>query len=278
MSEPDHLHALLGDALAALPAGGTHGGLRERLENARRAEAAARRSFYLAKPHYGAFCPEGEPGRARASERSAVTSIRNGGSLLAFVFNRLYADALNKRKELGLTHFAMIHADVEAPPGWLDVLADEMDKVGADVVSAVLPIKDERGLTSTGCQDPETSAITRFTMTEVMALPETFDAAAACPGKYLMVNTGLWVMRFTEPWCEPPHFGGFEIRDCVVRLESGRFQPRVLPEDWNFSGWAARRGLKVFATRKIKALHHGGKAYGNDSAWGEWRTDKGDNF
>ncbi len=50
-----------------------------------------------------------------------------------------------------------------------------MDRVGADVIATVVPIKDNRGLTSTGLQDPDTLQIRRLTMTEVFRLPVTFS-------------------------------------------------------------------------------------------------------
>jgi hypothetical protein len=165
------------------------------------------------------------------------------------MFNKLWCQALNERTQRGLTHFAMHHSDIQAEPGWLDILLEEQRKVGADVLSAVIPIKDQRGLTSTGLRDPVTGRIRRLTMREVMKLPVTFEAADTDAGdQWLMVNTGLWVCDFTKPWVEEVCFS---ILDAVVR-EEDRFVPKALSEDWNFSGWCARQ------------------------AWGEWDVDRGD--
>jgi len=232
------------------------------------------KSIFVAVPHYGALVPDALVSLTQASQRHRITLTTNGASLLAHNFNCLWCTALNQRKQRDLTHFAMHHADVAADPGWIDTMLAEMERVGADVISAVIPIKDGRGLTSTGLQDPETLHIRRLTMKEAFDLPATFDAAAAgSPQHHLMVNTGLWVCRFTEPWIEEAHF---EIRDAIVKNCRGRFQANVLSEDWNFSGWCARRGLRVFATRLVAVAHHGQATFRNDSPWGEWLTDVGD--
>lgn len=237
------------------------------------------KSIFLAVPHYGAIVPEALVSLTMASRRHRVSVTTNGASLLAFNFNSLWGSALNQRRDRGLTHFAMHHADVGAEAGWIDILLDEMAKVGADVLATVIPIKDSRGLTSTGLQDPETLQIRRLTMTEVFRLPVTFSAHHCDPlgppgkqGHQLMINTGLWICDFTRPWVEEAYF---EIRDRIV-ASAGRFQANVLPEDWNFSGWCARQGLKVWATRAVKVSHHGPTSFRNDSAWGDWDTDLGD--
>jgi hypothetical protein len=214
------------------------------------------------------------PGIFHASEHASMSLQINGGSLLALVFNRLWCQALNERKKSNLTHFAMHHADIEAPPGWLDSLLVEQQRVGADVLSVVIPIKDNRGITSTGIRDPEKGNVTRFTMKQIMEMPETFDISdTGFPGRWLMVNTGLWVCDFTRPWVEKVCFS---ILDATVQADDGTFKPQTLPEDWNFSGFCAREGLKVFATRKVPVTHHGNAGYDNQHAWGEWAYDRGD--
>jgi hypothetical protein len=231
------------------------------------------KSIFLAVPHYGAIVPDALPSLCLSSVRHRVLLNTNCASLLAHNFNRLWCTALNERHEKGLTHFAMHHADIAAPAGWLDVLLEEMERVGADVLSCIVPIKDARGLTSTGLQNPETGEITRFTMKQVQHLPETFDAARLGSDHHLMVNTGLWVCDFSEPWIEDVCF---EIRDRITKGTTGRYIANVLPEDWNFSAWCARRCLRVFATRKVPVSHHGSAVFKSDSAWGDWHSDQGD--
>jgi hypothetical protein len=111
---------------------------------------------FLAVPHYDALAPQAVAGLYGASHEGHVSSLNlEGGSLLALVFNRLWCRALNERHDKGLTHFAMHHADIQAPAGWIDTLLAQQERVGADVLSVVVPIKDGRGLTSTGVRDPQ---------------------------------------------------------------------------------------------------------------------------
>jgi hypothetical protein len=116
-------------------------------------------TVYLAVPHYDCLIAQALPGLMTASQRHRYILALEGGSLLALGFNQLWCRALNDRREGGITHFAMHHADIEAPAGWLDRLIDEQRRVDADVLSVVVPIKDGRGLTSTGVRHPETGHI-----------------------------------------------------------------------------------------------------------------------
>src|SRR5213593_259218 len=69
-------------------------------------------------------------------------------SLLTYNFNLMWADALNKRDEGRVTHFLMLHTDVQPKiPDWAGVLMREMDRFHADVMSAVIPIKNTDGMT-----------------------------------------------------------------------------------------------------------------------------------
>lgn len=238
---------------------------------------ALRANCFIALPHYGALEPNALPAIMHASMRPdvAVNWRLNCASLLAHNNNRLTADFLNERHERGFTHFAMMHADQAPPPGWLDVLLDEMERVGADVISAAIAIKDTRGLVSTGERDPASGAIRRYTLTEIHSerFPETFSAADVCPGLELMVNTGLWLWRCSDAMDD---FPGFSITDAIVTCTDGKKRAMVMPEDWAFSSWAHQRGLRVFATRKLKVVHYGGTGFANDRPWGEWQTDHGD--
>lgn len=203
----------------------------------------------------------------------------HGSSLLAKGFNTIWHGALEIRRrepERGITHFGMLHADIAPEPGWVDVLVDEMERTGADVVSAVVPIKDGKGLTSTAVEDPadEWSVLRRLTMREVHRLPETFsiDDLGYDDGRALLVNTGCWLADLSKPWCRDVVF---TIRDCVRFLADGTPEVCVIPEDWGFSKWLHGRGGKVLATRKVKLVHFGGAdGYGNTEAWGSSFVDE----
>jgi hypothetical protein len=179
-----------------------------------------------------------------------------------------------------ITHFAMLHDDVAPEDGWLDVLLEDLEAHDADMVSAVVPIKDPLGLTSTAIDDPTDrfNVERRITMDEVMRLPPVFSAAdCGYPDRILLVNSGCWVCRFTEDW----RFNvRFVIDDRIVfkgdhcRPEMpAQYAAEVAPEDWNFSRNLASYGCKVLATRRVKLTHSGGIAYTNSEPWGGWKHD-----
>lgn len=228
---------------------------------------------FIGMPNYGSMHP-----LMVAAVTTCTTSLRlslwpETASLLAYGFNKTFALAMNNRK-LGITHFCMLHSDIAPEPGWLDVLMAEMERTGADVVSAVSPMKDARGLTTTGVLDRDTCITRRFTLRECFTLPETFslDDCLASPSlnveakkPCLAVNTGCFLWRLNNPKCE--EFTGFSILDRVNKLEDGTMGVNALSEDWNWSRWCADNGLKVVATRKVKLTHYG--------MWG-WRNDTPD--
>ena len=197
-----------------------------------------------------------------ASRRVKLEFSTRGTSLLGLSFNLAWCEALNRREELDLTHFAMIHSDVAAEPGWLDKLIDLMTEHQADVLSVVLPICDGRGLTSTGTMDPHTGQVTRFTMRELEEMPATFGTHDVDRSSQAMaVNTGLWLCDFTQDWVESVCFA---VQDAIYKTPDGIFQPRNMPEDWAFSLKCHGALLKVMATRAVKATHFGRYAYRND--------------
>jgi hypothetical protein len=231
------------------------------------------RSIFVAVPHYGGgVVAEALPGLSFPSMKHRVHLRTNSVSLLAFNFNSLWCQALNDRRKNQTTHFAMHHSDIGAPPGWVDTLLEEMDRVGADVLSAIVPMKDGKGLTSTAWYNPQASSVRRITLKEAHRLPVTFDAAANPEYGELLINTGLWICQFKEQWVERVCF---TIADRIVQADDGTFQPRVFSEDWHFSHWCNLEGLRVFATRILPVAHYGAASFRNDSPWGDWDTDRG---
>lgn len=250
-------------------------------------------SVFLACPNYGPIEPQ-----AVESWIQAVPAVSNviarwhrrpeRGSLLCCVFNKCLTACLNSQHAWGWTHFAMHHADVAGEVDWLEKLILEKRRCGADVLSVVIPFKDGRGLTSTAIRNKRTSQVRRLTMHEVHELPPTFgieDIPNRDPDDELVVNTGLWVCD-VKPWLRDfavkgPEdgrghgAGGFHIIDDIVDIE-GKLQVAILSEDWNFSRWCNAHGLKVMATRAIKAAHYGVAEFSNERPWGDWTTDKGD--
>lgn len=183
-------------------------------------------------------------------------------------FNSVWAQALNIRKS-GFTHFAMIHSDITPDKGWLDTLMAEMERLEADIVSAVVPIKSDEGVTSTAVDSGDLWKPKRLTMTEVMNLPETFSADDV--GGPLLVNNGLWVCDFRKSWVETFQF---EILNRIMTNEAGIHYAQLIPEDWLASRRWNDLGLKVCATRKVGLAHEGSKSYSNRFAWGTWEHDE----
>jgi len=199
------------------------------------------------------------------------------GSILPDVFNRIWCEARKMRKQIPITHFVMVHSDIRPDIHFVDVLVREQVGTGADIVSAVVPIKDRRGLTSTAVDSP--AGPRRLTMKEVFRLPETFGLndvkkTLLVPSWHgpLVVNTGCWVCDFTRPWVDKVHF---EFQTAILEDKDGNPYPVRCGEDWIFSRDVQRLGGTILATRKVRLNHYGDDgAYTNAYSWGEWETDK----
>lgn len=188
-----------------------------------------------------------------------------GLSLLTTNFNWLLCDAMNARDH-GATHFVMHHDDLDPEPGWLRVLLEELKRTGADILSCVIAIKDIRGLSSTGVMDWKTRRMRKFSIAETLKLPKSFTAEeAGYPEHALLMNSGLWICKLTEPWIEKMVF---RQHDSIVRQANGKFRPVSVSEDWLFSLDAHRLGLKCMATTAVKIKHWGGFEYANYAPWG----------
>lgn len=225
-------------------------------------------SVFLALPQGGSVHPGSVRGAMRATRKHKVYANDLQCSILTFGFNLLFCGALNARRSHNLTHFAMLHADIEPEDFWLDTLLEELHKHDADVVSAAVPLKEQTGICSTGIADPDNdfTAAMRLTLKQIHQLPETFSAAdCGYPERALLVNSGCWVMRFTEPWVEEMCFS---MTDRIRRHEDGLFRAEVEPEDWKMSRWWHARGLKALTTRRVSLAHHGHAGYANWPAWG----------
>jgi hypothetical protein len=197
-------------------------------------------------------------------------------SLLTLTFNSLWAMALNERAN-GFTHFAMIHDDIwPMDDGWLDLLLKEFKASGADVLSTCVPIKDDRGLTSTAVMHKPTQRMIRLTMTEVCDLPDTFNAKdCGYDDCVILPNTGLWICDFTKPWVERICF---TMKDRIFKGADGQWVPQCFGEDWGFGVQLAEMGLKVSATTALKVVHQGKFDYPNFAPWGGWKKDETTNI
>ena len=220
------------------------------------------RSIFLAFPSYGHV----EPAAALALVDATMTARAGAGSLnicaksislLAMNFNTLWCEALNGRESHGYTHFVMLHADIAPAAGWLWTLLEELDRLDADILSAVVPIKDDLRVTSTAVLDARERDCHRLSYADLEKLPASFDGRH-WRGKKLLVNTGLMACRFDRPWVEKVHF---TIHDSIEKGPDGIFRPYVMSEDWGLSIQAAELGCSVWATQKIPLKHLGGMAW-----------------
>jgi len=167
-----------------------------------------------------------------------------------------------------IDYFAMIHADVEAEDFWLDKMISELESNDLDVLSAVVPIKDSKGLTSTALERPDGSTwyqLCRLSMREVCEdLPVTFTADDV--GHPLLLNTGCWVAKFDLEWAKQVRF---TINDRIVFSEKkDMYIPQVESEDWYFSRLLNEMELKIGATRAIEIEHIGKAKFPNNKVWG----------
>lgn len=238
-------------------------------------------SVMLAMPHNGQLVYGAAQGLFRASERHDVRIQNVASSNLAGGFNTIWCAALNGYLDGEITHVAFLHADIAPDDCWVDKLIEVMDERGVSLVSSISPIKDSRGLTSSGIGYPGVSwsPLRRFTMREVSQFPESFNVDdIGFPGMVLLHNTGCWVADLRDPLFQSRNekdeaTAYFTLRDRVV-LHEGRWLSQAESEDWFFSRRLHELGVKTCMTRRVGLTHVGWNGYRNDFAWGEWSEDE----
>lgn len=235
----------------------------------------ATESVFLALPSRGSVITPLATALFKTGKTNVYGIRSHSCSLLTLTFNSLWCMALNERAN-GITHFAMIHDDVwPVGDAWLDDLMREHRACGADVTSVTIPIKDDRGLTSTAILHRPTRRMKRLTMTEVCSLPPTFDATSFGAECVILPNTGLWVCDFTKPWVEDVCF---TMRDRIFKGIDNKWVPQCFGEDWGFGVQLAEHGLRVCATSAVKVAHQGKFDFPNFEPWGGWKEDKTTNI
>jgi hypothetical protein len=221
-----------------------------------------------------------------ASRRHSVQAFYVEGSLLPYQCTLAWANALNARDgDPQFEWMAMLHDDIAPSDLWVDTLIGEAEKHGADFVSAVVPVKNELGHTSTALWCPG-SPVECLNLTTGQVnhpdFPDTFGAseaaeALAClpepfriegvPGGILLANTGCMVCRLDRPWCDSVWF---DNRTRMTKTDGKRTVQRI-SEDWFFSKGIAEQGGKVMATRKVAVIHYGQVGYDSTRTWGQPR-------
>jgi hypothetical protein len=209
----------------------------------------------------------------------------NGGLGFSGVidFNILWCDAINNYEAGRITHFAMLHGDIEpdSEQRWLDILLDIMDEKGAELVSAHSPIKDHRGLTSSGICDPSNpwGAYRRFTQREILhELPDVFDnVAAGYPDRPLLHNTACWVADLRKPVFSETTADGelrtiFRFPERIRRNAAGLWEHEQESEDWVLSRELWERGARnTWITSRVRFKHLGGMTWANWVDFGQYK-------
>lgn len=230
------------------------------------------RRVFIGQPYDHHIDRRSERAAKNASARKESVFIRrwevHESCLVARSFNTCLALCL---AEGGFDYFCLLHADVAPQFGFVDVLLDEMDASGADIIHAPAAIKNPNGATTTAIaySDDEWEPVRRITTTELQKLPQTFDIETLreCYDPLalrLLPNTGCMLIKLGE-WIDD--FPGFEVRDRLGTV-SGVRVPQSVTEDWNFGHWADRNGLQVAGTRAVVTEHWGPAPYPSNQAWG----------
>jgi hypothetical protein len=210
------------------------------------------------------------------SAKYTHTIIKNGTSIITSTFNKMLCEVMNSEEEFD--YLAMLHADMVPGMGWLDQLIEELEVNRLDMLSAVVPIKDGRGVTSTGLQVIGTQwAVRRLTLHEIYdewELPTTFkaeDIPGRQPDQGLLLNSGCWVMRWDRAWKRGLHF---RQQDRITWSTSEqKYGPESASEDWDWSRQLLMRGCRLGATTRVQLVHQF-PAFHNREAWGTWKTDE----
>lgn len=196
-------------------------------------------------------------------------------SLLPTNCNNLLGTALNHRRSNDLHWFAMLHTDVEPEPWWIDKLIALAEEHRADLLSAVVPIKDDSETVSMVIANPGEpyGYFTKFNRGQIYhpSFPATFginEAAEALenlpgelrvekvPRSALLVNTGCMVYRLSQ-WRYGVRFRNLD--DLIEK--DGVYTTVHQSEDFYFSQSVAKHGGRVMATRLVTVKHHGTMAW-----------------
>lgn len=217
-------------------------------------------------------CPSGDASMYCDTHSSIVHASRKyramqsclAGSHLPKNFARLWVEAVGS----GCKYFAMIHADVAATRYWLDEMIEVLESADADIVSAVVAIKDHTGDSSTA-YEIEPRRPRRLSLAQIQQLPAVFsdqDVAELVGSPVtLLVNTGLWVARLDRPWATEIDYFVVDAR-IVWDVPNKTASVLVNSEDWELSRRFKELGLRVLVNRQILTVHHGSAQYTNGAA------------
>lgn len=225
------------------------------------------KSILLGIPSYNAHRHDDTNERLEhASKLHKVRKRPESGSFLPYVFNKLWCEALNGYKVGTYDYFVMLHADVIPEFYFVDKLVNILQENSADIVSVVIPLKENTGITSTALGgDGPWEIKKRLTLKEVHRLPPTFCAKDCGHKGPLLVNTGCFIVDLSKEWTKTHYF----TMESDIIHANGKYEARATrPEDWNMSRNAYAAGARVYATYEVEAYHFGNMYYGNNTPYG----------
>lgn len=179
-------------------------------------------------------------------------------------FNAFLIMAQMLHKEGKADYFLLWHSDIIPEAHFVDKLVDIAEEKGAEILSVIVPIKDQNGYTSTALDEPVGDMppqwrVRRFTMKEIFEKPETFTDPK------LLVNTGLLLVKLSAPWVKDIYF---HFEDTIIEHHGSRLAV-LFPEDWMFSRDARKLGCtSQWVTRAVKLTHVGHQQFPNYGIWG----------
>lgn len=221
----------------------------------------------VAMPSYNGTRHNGMSLMALMRSAPNAVPIDARSSALTMTFNDCLTRALKLAHEGKATHFLMIHDDiVPCDLDWFERFWRAYEDSNAQILSAVSPIKDGKGLSSVALDCGPTKYLPRrMTMAEVHAEPETFTRPD------ILLNTGLMLFALDEPWLNGLWF---RIDNDIVMAPDGNLHSRFEPEDWAWSRDARARGCeRLYATRAVKLWHVGQQMFPNFEVWGQKRDE-----
>lgn len=249
----------------------------------------------------------------------------HGSSALTMNCNQMWAEALDMRdkfrkdvlertdlpddKKYNLKWFAMCHADIVPEEMWVDKLIKIADERGLDMLSAVVPIKDTKGISSTAI---EVEGIDHFPFMRISQaqiwdknFPVTFTKEEVVNALTGNVNQEPDLRHDDFPnmplaigkHLQTPSLAQYPLDDINLLLNTGcmiirldkDFADRVVfhilnginktpegkrvtffyPEDWYVSRLIAKEGGRIAGTKAIQVKHYGVAEYNNYETWGE---------
>lgn len=174
-------------------------------------------------------------------------------SLLAFCFNKLYADALNDSKNGPITHFVMLHSDVSpVHKDWGSRLIGTLIEHKLAACATLVPI---RGTKVVKARDTSTAVELKEGGHRNIKVGEWSGVVTNKQEPGLLINTGCLVIDLKHPAADRLYF---HIKDGIrVNPETKRHEAWCEPEDWEMSRMMRRLGMPYGVNCDIKCAHKG---------------------